>query len=94
MILDQRNEIWRATFTSSATGLPRVEVFHHGFRRALEIGQACERVVRRKFPGDFPREARPASEAVKEAMLGLIGASFVVANVATGTAAVLNIAGH
>ena len=87
LILDQQGKVWRATFTSSPIGLPRVEAYHPEYRRAFEIGQACERVVRKKFPDDFPREEQTMGDVVKDAVLGMIAVSFMLANVATGAAA-------
>jgi hypothetical protein len=94
MILDRQGDAWRATFTRSASGLPRVEVYHEAHRRAFEIGHACERAVRRKFPGDFPREERLLRDKVKDCLAGLIGLTLFTSQFATGAAAVLKIAGH
>lgn len=86
MILDQQGNTWRATFSSSTSGVPRVEVFHTRHHRALEIAQTCQKVVRRKHPADFPDDKRSTNDVARDTLLGLAGVTFVGAHLLVGLA--------
>jgi hypothetical protein len=88
VILDRQGGVWRATFTSSMSGVPRVEVFHHLHHRALEIAHTCRASVERKHPADFPAQQRSAADIVRDTALGLAGVIFIGAQVVVGLAAV------
>ena len=88
MILEQQGNIWCATFTRNPKGVPRVEVFHKDHRNAYAIGHACERLLEKKFPKDFPGEQKSLGDKAVVALLACLGVSLVAANLLTGVATV------
>lgn len=90
MILDRQDKAWRATFTSSGDGVPRVEVFHGDWRRAFRIASDCERFVHKKFPEDFPSEGLSFKDQMKGSLLLLAGFAFFTAQLAVGASALLS----
>ena len=77
MILEQREDSFRATFAGDDGLLPRFEVYHWNRQRCVELGTACLEGAQARFPEDFPTKRQPVTDAV----LGLLGVTITAGQV-------------
>lgn len=84
MILEQRTDCFRVTFTSELGMTPRLEFFHADYKKAVELGSACHRLLQRDYPSDFPPSKSEEEAPVREGLLGVFGVTMMLSQLAAG----------